>query len=92
MRRWSFQWMAVFNRQLRRHDLDPDLWFLHFGVFGILPEDANAVCENCADRHIPPCMDGLIGSPFICMKRGGPKTMLPLDLEDDEDLENAEGT
>jgi hypothetical protein len=80
MRTWSLQWNAELDRQLHKHDLVVELWFWHFGMAGILPEDEDARCENCADHSIG-CPD-IPGDPLECMKRGGKKKMRPFELDD----------
>ena len=69
LRPHSMEWNAELLRQIKRHDLDPMLWICHFGSFGILPEDPEAVCDACPDRRYEVCELGSKGDPLRCMKR-----------------------
>lgn len=53
--------MTQLSRSLSRMNIDPLLWFVHFG--DILPE--NARCEDCADFLAGVCHGG--HAPWRCM-------------------------
>lgn len=69
----SLQWEAEFDRQIKKYNLDGELWMWHFGIFGILPDDAH--CGECADHSID-CPNAP-GNPLHCMRSNGQKRMSP---------------
>ena len=62
----SRQWLDEMDRQASKHGLDGWMWLMHFGDRGILPEDQDAICQNCNDRLMGLC-DRTDRPPLVCM-------------------------